>query len=277
MAGPSVAPRDGQSRRGAPLADAGAASRRAASAPQRAPRRADTAHAASASGRRPAVIHHRGTPIEPHYRAASPHASARAYSSARRRRAARSARRPGAVPGPRRHRLPRHATGDPLAFSDAGCTRDRRAQCRRAERLRRLARRSVAARRTPDDAVPRGGGRPAIPRAVRSAAATARSPRTRNRRGSGARSRRGSQGEAPRATPGRRRRRGRRLSPRAGRARRLGRASSRDRRPRRAPQFDDATPCYRDGTARPSDGLRATVHAVVLRHSSTPDVTDTVH
>ena len=198
IAGPSVAPRAGQSRRGAPLADAGSMYRNPA--PAASPR---TSASTSSREGSPAVIYYRGTPpVDPGTGSSGASAYERAGVAVPRGLPAER----GAVPGPagpeatRRYSNPTTSTspysgstspysrGRSPDASDPGVTRSRSSD-------------------HPDYAVPRGDDRPSQPqyraperppyRAPEQPQSRApESPRYQSPdRG------RGSQGEAPRATP----------------------------------------------------------------------------
>ena len=204
IAGPSVAPRVGQSRRGAPLADPGTMSR--APAPAASSRTFSSASARGgqpASGGSPAVIYHRGTPIDP--RSGSSGASAYEQAGVAVPRGLPAER--GAVPGPAgtdsRARYgnptpaatPYGATTSPYSRGRSSASDPGPAGSRPSDH--------------PDYAVPRGGDRPGPPQSQsrtpdrpqyqapgQPASRAPESPRYQAPDRS-----RGSQGEAPRATP----------------------------------------------------------------------------
>ena len=200
IAGPSVAPRAGQSRRGPPLSDAGSASR--TPAPASAALRARSAQRRRRLAR-PTVIYHRGTPIEPQTGGSSSPASA--YERA-------------GVAVPRGLPADRGAVPDPPVPTRARDTATRLLQPRRTAGPRRRTR---AVDRMPPIRVPLDRGPrttpttpcheaaigPARRRAGRRSARSIVRPNNphrarRNRRGIRRPiASRGSQGEAPRATP----------------------------------------------------------------------------
>ncbi len=196
IAGPSVAPRGGQSRRGAPLADSGTTSR--APAPVASSRTLSSASARGgqpAPGGPPAVIYHRGTPVEP--RSGSSGASAYEQAGVAVPRGLPAER--GAVPGPAgtdpRARYGNPATAaSPYSGSSSPYSRGRSSDANDPGATR--ARPSDH----PDYAVPRGSDRPSPPQRSRAPEQPrSRAPETPRYQPSDRG--RGSQGEAPRATP----------------------------------------------------------------------------
>ncbi len=226
IAGPSVAPRAGQSRRGPPLSDPGSASSASRTpAPASAGSARTFSTSASASGP-PNVIYHRGTPIEPQTGGSSSPASAYERAGVAVPRGLPADR--GAVPGPAgADSRTRYGNPTPSATPYGGTTSP-------YSRGRSNAPDPGPAGSRPSDhpdyAVPRSGDRTGPPqgraperpqyRAPEQPAPRApESPRYQAPDRS-----RGSQGEAPRATPrSAPSPRSRRRRPRAGRARRRGR------------------------------------------------------
>jgi hypothetical protein len=214
VAGPSVAPRNGQSRRGPPLADSGAISRTPAPTPaqretapsnrgaiSRSPAPAASSRSlssGSATGARPsrsgppAVIYHRGTPIEP--RSGSSGASAYERAGVAVPRGLPAER--GAVPGPAGSD-PRARYGNP-AVSPYGGSTSPYSRGRSPD-----ASDPATTRSRPSDhrdyAVPRGGDRPTPPQYRAPEQPQHRAPESPRHQPSDRG--RGSQGDSPRATP----------------------------------------------------------------------------
>jgi FecR protein len=194
IAGPSVAPRAGQSRRGAPVADPGTTSR--STAPAASSRSFSSASARGgqpARGGPPAVIYHRGTPVEP--RSGSSGASAYEQAGVAVPRGLPAER--GAVPGPAGID-PRARYGNPASASPYGGSASPYTRGRSSDAGDPGATRSRPSDH-PDYAAPRGGDRPSPPQYRAPEQPRSRAPEAPRYQPSDRG--RGSQGEAPRATP----------------------------------------------------------------------------
>jgi len=199
IAGPSVAPRAGQSRRGAPLSDPGTMYR--TPPPAASSRRSSATPAPSGP---PAVIYHRGTPIDPATGSSGASAYDRAGVAVPRGLPAER----GAVPGPAgTDRRTTPSVADPRArygsptppTSPYGATSPYSRGRSSSESNDPGMNRSRPSDH-PDYAVPRGGERPSPPQyRTPEAPPQGRAPESPRYQGPDRRS--GSQGEAPRATP----------------------------------------------------------------------------
>ena len=196
IAGPSVAPRDGQSRRGAPLAEPGSVSR--VPAPAASSRTLSSSSASARSGHParsgpPAVIYHRGTPVDPTPRSSGASAYEQAGVAVPRGLPAER----GAVPGPAgTDSRTRYGNPTPSATPYGGTTSP-------YSRGRSTSPDPGPAGSRPSDhpayAVPRGGDRPGPPQYRAPEQTPPRAPESPRYQPSDRG--RGSQGEAPRATP----------------------------------------------------------------------------
>jgi hypothetical protein len=196
IAGPSVAPRAGQSRRGPPLSESGSTSRTPAAAGS-----VRTSGSAPSTSGPPAVIYHRGTPIDPQTGASGASAYERAGVAVPRGLPAER----GAVPGPAgTDSRTRYGNPTPSATPYGGTTSPySRGRSTAADPGPAGSRSSDH----PDYAVPRGGDRTGPPQGRAPERPQYRAPEQPARRAPESpryqapdRSR-GSQGEAPRATP----------------------------------------------------------------------------